>query len=38
MLAAGATALAVTAGKTLMFDREAAVALANRHKLTILGV
>ncbi|MGQ9896862.1 MAG: LpxI family protein [Acidobacteriota bacterium] len=38
MLAAGATALAVTAGKTLVFDRDAAVALANRHKLTILGI
>jgi Uncharacterized protein conserved in bacteria, COG3494 len=38
MLAAGATALAVTAGKTLIFDRDAVVALANRHRLTILGI
>ncbi|QUV85711.1 UDP-2,3-diacylglucosamine diphosphatase LpxI [Chloracidobacterium sp. E] len=38
MLTAGATALAVTAGKTLIFDRDAVIALANRHKLTILGI
>lgn len=38
MIAAGATALAVTAGKTLVFDREAAVALANQHGLTVVGV
>ncbi len=38
MIAAGATALAVTAGKTLIFDREAAVALANQRRLTVVGV
>ncbi len=38
MIAAGATALAVTAGKTLIFDREAAVALANQRHLTVVGV
>jgi UDP-2,3-diacylglucosamine hydrolase len=33
----GATCLCLTAGKTLMFDREAMVKLADRHKIAILA-
>lgn len=33
-----ATCLCLTAGKTLMFDREAMVKLADKHKITILAV
>lgn len=38
MLTAGATCLCITAGKTLMFDRDAMIALANRKKIAIVGV
>jgi UDP-2,3-diacylglucosamine hydrolase len=38
MIAAGATCLCLTAGKTLMFDREEVIALANRHKIAIIAV
>ena len=38
MIAAGATCLCLTAGKTLMFDREEMIALANRHKIAIIAV
>jgi DUF1009 family protein len=37
MLKAGATCLSVTAGKTLVFDREKTVALADKHKITVVG-
>jgi DUF1009 family protein len=37
MIAAGATCLSVTAGKTLIFDREKMLELANSNKLSILG-
>jgi UDP-2,3-diacylglucosamine hydrolase len=33
----GATCLCLTAGKTLMFDREAMVKLADKHKIVILA-
>lgn len=38
MVAAGATCLCVTAGKTLMFDRDEMIALANENKIAILAV
>ncbi|HEY6045226.1 MAG TPA: UDP-2,3-diacylglucosamine diphosphatase LpxI [Pyrinomonadaceae bacterium] len=37
MVSAGATCLCLTAGKTLMFDREAMIKLANKHKLAVLA-
>ncbi len=37
MIAAGATCLSVTAGKTLIFDRERAIELANRNKIAVIG-
>jgi len=37
MKEAGATCLCLTAGKTLMFDREAMVKLADKHKIAILA-
>ncbi|HCA59690.1 MAG TPA: DUF1009 domain-containing protein [Blastocatellia bacterium] len=37
MIVAGATCLSVTAGKTLVFDRDAMVSLANKHKIAIIG-
>jgi DUF1009 family protein len=37
MIAAGATCLSVTAGKTLIFDREEMLALANRNKISVVG-
>jgi DUF1009 family protein len=37
MIEAGATCLSVTAGKTLIFDRDAMTALADKHKITIVG-
>jgi DUF1009 family protein len=37
MIAAGATCLSVTAGKTLIFDREKMVALADKNKIAIIG-
>ncbi|MGH9819180.1 MAG: LpxI family protein, partial [Pyrinomonadaceae bacterium] len=37
MIAAGATCLSVTAGKTLIFDREKMLALADRHKISVVG-
>ena len=37
MIAAGATCLSVTAGKTLIFDREEMLKLANDHKISIIG-
>ena len=38
MIAAGASCLCITAGKTLMFDREAMIALANENKIAIVAV
>ncbi|HEX7174293.1 MAG TPA: UDP-2,3-diacylglucosamine diphosphatase LpxI [Pyrinomonadaceae bacterium] len=38
MLEAGATCLSVTAGKTLLFDRAEMIALADRHRLTVVAV
>src|SRR5690606_32808227 len=37
MIAAGATCLSVTAGKTLIFDRDEMIALADKHKIAIIG-
>ena len=38
MIEAGATCLSLTADKTLMFDREAMIALANKHRIAIVAV
>ena len=38
MIESRATALAITAGKTLLFDRDDLLALANRHGIAIVGV
>jgi DUF1009 family protein len=37
MIEAGATCLSVTAGKTLIFDRDAVLELANKNKVAIVG-
>ena len=37
MIAAGATCLSVTAGKTLIFEKEEMVRLADKHKICIIG-
>lgn len=37
IIQAGATCLSVTAGKTLIFNREEMLALANRNKIAIIG-
>jgi UDP-2,3-diacylglucosamine hydrolase len=37
MIRAGATALSISAGKTLMFDREEMLELANRNKIAVVG-
>lgn len=37
MISAGATSLSVTAGKTLIFDREAMLRLADKNGITIVG-
>ncbi|HEX8288644.1 MAG TPA: UDP-2,3-diacylglucosamine diphosphatase LpxI [Pyrinomonadaceae bacterium] len=38
MIRAGATCLSVTAGKTLIFDREKMLALADKNKICVIGV
>src|SRR2546421_10524404 len=38
MIAAGATCLCLTAGKTLMFDRDETIKLANKNKIAIIAV
>jgi DUF1009 family protein len=38
MLAAGATCLCISAGKTLMFDRDEMLTLANQNNMTIIAV
>jgi len=38
MVQAGATCLCLNAGKTLMFDREEMLALADKHKVSIVAV
>ncbi|HVS82376.1 MAG TPA: UDP-2,3-diacylglucosamine diphosphatase LpxI [Pyrinomonadaceae bacterium] len=38
MIESGATCLCLTAGKTLMFDREEVVNLANKNKLAVVAV
>lgn len=38
MIEAGATCLCISAGKTLMFDRDEMLALANEHKIAIVAV
>jgi len=38
MIAASASCLCITAGKTLMFDREEMTALANEHQIAIVAV
>ena len=37
MVDAGATCISVTAGKTLIFDRDDVISLANKHKIAIVG-
>lgn len=37
MIAAGSTCLSVTAGKTLIFDREEMIALADKNKICVVG-
>lgn len=37
MIAAGATCLSVTAGKTLVFDRQAFLKLADKHRIAVIG-
>jgi len=37
MIAAGATCLSVTSGKTLIFNREKMIDLANKHKICVIG-
>ena len=37
MIDAGATCLSITAGKTLIFDREEMIALADKNKLAVVG-
>jgi DUF1009 family protein len=37
MIEAGVTCLSVTAGKTLIFDREKVLQLANDNKIAIIG-
>jgi len=37
MIDAGATCLSITSGKTLMFDREELLALANANKICVVG-
>ncbi len=38
MVRAGATCLCISAGKTLMFDRDEMIALANKNKIAIVAV
>jgi DUF1009 family protein len=38
MIESGATCLCLTAGKTLMFDREEMISLANRNKIAVVAV
>ena len=38
MVEAGATCLCITAGKTLMFDREKMIRVANERKIAIVAV
>lgn len=38
MAAAGATCLCISAGKTLMFDRQEMIALADKHKIAIQAI
>lgn len=37
MIQAGATAMSITAGKTLLLDKENLIALADRHRIAIVG-
>jgi DUF1009 family protein len=38
MVEAGATCLCITAGKTLMFDRDQMIRAAEKHKISIVAV
>jgi DUF1009 family protein len=38
MIESGATCLCISAGKTLMFDREDLISLANQNKIVIIAV
>jgi DUF1009 family protein len=38
MAEAGATCLCITAGKTLMFDRDEMIRAAERHRISIVSV
>ncbi|MBX7056123.1 MAG: UDP-2,3-diacylglucosamine diphosphatase LpxI [Pyrinomonadaceae bacterium] len=37
MIAAGATCLSISAGKTLIFDRQVMLSLADRHNICVIG-
>jgi len=37
MIEAGATCICITAGKTLMFDREEMIRTAEKHKISIVA-
>jgi DUF1009 family protein len=37
MISAGATCLSITAGKTLIFDREMMIALADKNGICVIG-
>ncbi|MCA1593102.1 MAG: UDP-2,3-diacylglucosamine diphosphatase LpxI [Acidobacteria bacterium] len=37
MVKAGATCLCITAGKTLMFDREEMLRLADKHRIAVVA-
>jgi DUF1009 family protein len=38
MIQAKATCLSITANKTLIFDKEEMLNLANQHKISVIGV
>src|SRR6185369_9000820 len=38
MIKAGATALSISSGKTLIFDRDEMLSLANAHKICVIGM
>jgi DUF1009 family protein len=38
MIEAGATCLCLSAGKTLIFDREEMLALANKSKIAVVAI
>jgi UDP-2,3-diacylglucosamine hydrolase len=38
MVDAGATCLCISAGKTLMFDRDEMIAVADKHRIAVVAV